>query len=70
MLTAINNAMVINKKPIYRNLKLVEVLFLGTVFVRMVSVVSIVSSQTINESSVTLDKYLPFSQPHVARFQI
>ena len=41
--------------------------FVVTVFV---STVSIIYSNIITESSIILAKYLPFSQLHVARFQM
>ena len=43
--------------------------FVGTVFVSL-SYDCITSSRIIAESSITLPKYFPFSQPHVEGFQI
>ena len=53
-LTAINNAVIINKKEskIY---KFYSLKFVGTVFVS-----SIISSHVATESSIILAKYLPF----------
>ena len=69
ILTAINNAMIINKKTskIY---KFFEILFVGTVFVKTLFVVSIILSQVITELSIILSKYLPFLEIHIAGFQI
>ena len=50
--------------------KFVEVIFGGTAFVRTVFVVSLISSHIIAESLIILVKCLPFSQLHVAGFQI
>ena len=61
--------MVIKKRQVkYGNFvfyKLYLLKFVGTVFVS-----SIISSHEINESSVILAKYFPFSPLHVAAFQI
>ena len=61
--------MVVNKKA-SKLKKFVEVIFGGTVFVRTVFVVSLISSHIIAESLKILVKCLPFSQLHVAGFQI
>ena len=50
--------------------KFVEVIFGGTAFVRTVFVVSLISSHILAESLIILAKCLPFSQLHVAGFQI
>ena len=39
-------------------------------FIEIVVVSSIISALTITELSIILSKYLPFSQLHVAQFQI
>ena len=65
MLTAINNAMVINK-----NVSKFLVLFAGTVFVKVVFVLSIISLHVTTESSIILPKYLPCLELHFAGFQI
>ena len=51
-------------------LKFDGTVFVGTVFVPIVFVSSIISSLVITESSIILAKYLPFSQLHVAGFQM
>ena len=66
--------MVINKRAT-KIQKFVEALFVGTVdagtvVVGIVFVSFVISSQVITESSTILAKYLPFSQLHVAGFQI
>ena len=61
--------MVINKK-VTKIQKLVEVLFAGTVLVEVLIVVFIISFQSITESSIIFSTYLPFSQLHIAGFQI
>ena len=69
ILTAIKNVTIINKKAIEIK-KLVEVLFVGTVFVETIFIVSIVSSHITTESSIMLPKYLPFLQLHGVGFKI
>ena len=63
--------MVINNKAskIYK-LVVLQVVFSSLKFFETAFVVSMISSSLINESSIILAKYLPFSQLHVARFQI
>ena len=63
--------MVINNKAskIYK-LVVLQVVFSSLKFFEIAFVVSMISSSLINESSIILAKYLPFSQLHVARFQI
>ena len=69
MLASIRNAMITNEKAskIY---KFFQLLFVGTVFVKIVFVVSIISSHVITESSIILHTFLPFSQLHIAGLQI
>ena len=57
--------MVINKK-----VKLVKTIFVEAHFVfwHVLAAASIVSSYVINELSIILPTYLPFSQLHVAGF--
>ena len=60
--------MLIKKRQVQsRNFFFFSLTFVVTVFV---STVSIIYSNIINESSIILAKYLPFSQLHVARFQM
>ena len=51
-------------------LKFWGMFFVGTVFVRILFVLSIISSHLITELPIMLPAYLPFSQLHVAGFQI
>ena len=68
MITAINNAMVINKK-VSTIFGFTGYLF-SLKFIEIVVVSSLISALTITELSIILSKYLPFSQLHVAQFQI
>ena len=72
MLTATNNKMVINKN-VSKNIEMLcftgsftHLKFIGIVFVST----SIISSRVIPESTIILAQYFPFSQLHVAGFQI
>ena len=76
-LTAIINAMVINKKT-SKIQKFVEITFLGTAFfeilfagtisIEVLFVASMISSHVITESPITFPTYLPFLQVHEAGF--
>ena len=68
MITAINYALVINKK-VSKIFGFTGYLF-SLKFIEIVVVSSIISALTITELSIILSKYLPFSQLHVAQFQI
>ena len=68
MITAINNAMVINKK-VSKIFGFTGYLF-SLKFIEIVVVSSIISALTITELSIIVSKYLPSSQLHVAQFQI
>ena len=79
MLTAINNAMVFNKKAsklykfcvlqvVFFSLQFVGIVFVSSSF-DLVSA-SIISSHVITELTVILAKYFPFSQLHIEEFQI
>ena len=78
--TGINNITVITKKIKYKNfsfykspfflLRFVEILSARIFLTWTIFVVSIILSQVITESSIILAKYLPFSQVHLAGFQI
>ena len=65
ILTAINNALVTDKKKskIKKSVKVhfVETVFVGIVFVEVLLVVSIISLYIITESPIILPAYLPFS---------
>ena len=50
--------------------KFVEMIFFEVLFVGIVFVSSIIPSHIITESSIILSTYLPFSQLHVAGFQM
>ena len=63
------NAKVINEKD-SRMYKFVKVDFVRTVFVEVLSVVSIIPLHITTESPIIYPTYLPHSQLHVAGFQI
>ena len=75
MLTDINNDIVINKNASrIKSFYILQFAFFSLKFVGIVSVSSFygftISSQVIVESTIVLAKYFPFSQLHVAGFQI
>ena len=61
--------MVSNKKT-SKIKEIFELPFVWTVFVKILYVVSIISSHIITELSVILPTCLAFSQLHIARFQV
>ena len=69
--SAINNGLIINKKPskMYK-FCVSQVIFFPLKFVEADFVSSITLSCVITESSIILAKYFPFLQVHVTGFQI
>ena len=71
MLTAINNAIVIDKK-----VSQIHKFFISQIICFFITICwnscfsSIISSHINTKSSITLAKYLPFSQMHLKGFQI